>query len=238
MRPKKLDGPLHKFLLHLHDIKAFEEHIEGGKKLAGHQTNTAAPLSTFFFTLRTPMSGGEKKGPLTEDDIRSIANDIYNAVRSANIEFDAVAGIPNAGNPIVLAFVETYVRLNKKPIRLVRLDKSMSRRNLTLMTVAARDRPKKTESRRERVLLLDDLITGSNTKWIAINALRRVGYEVAGIGVFIDREQGGSTNLRESGIPFAAVVTARDAIELYRDRRRISKENAKIHLDYLAKTKK
>lgn len=226
------------FLRHLHKIKAFEEHVGTGKKLASHQKVPASPLSTFFFNLRTPMSAGEKKGPLSEEGVRSIASDIFQKVLKAGIRFDAVAGIPHAGDPIALAFADTYERVYKKPLSVIALRKRTSIGNKTLISVYERDRPKQDAAPRMRILLLDDLITRADTKWLAIDALRRGRYEVAGVAVFIDREQGGAAELRGSGVPLVSVFTAQDIIEFYRDDGLTSKKNAAIHLEYLARTKK
>lgn len=68
---------------------------------------------------------------------------------------------------------------------------------------------------RLRVLLIDDLITKADTKWRAIDALRRGGYEVAGIVVYLDREQGGLQALSRSGIPILAVLKFSEMLDFY-----------------------
>lgn len=229
------------FLRHLHNIKAFEEHVDVGKRLASHQKDPSAPLSTFFFNLRSPMSAGEKKGPLSEEDIRSIASEIFQKVLKAGLQFDAVAGIPHAGDPLAIAFAEAYERVYNKPLKIIRLQKETGARGQTLIRVYDGDRPskkKKADAPRQRVLVLDDLITKADTKWLAINALRRVHFEVAGVAVFIDREQGGATELRRSGVPLTSVYTAKDVIMFLRDDDLISRKNFEIHMDYLARTKR
>ncbi|HWO07007.1 MAG TPA: hypothetical protein VNM40_00305 [Candidatus Paceibacterota bacterium] len=74
---------------------------------------------------------------------------------------------------------------------------------------------KKDDGRKVSVLVIDDLITAADSKWIAISALRRAGYDVAGVAVYLDREQGGFENVQGGGIPIVCVVKLRDALNFY-----------------------
>src|SRR3972149_2470184 len=75
---------------------------ERGFLLKAHEENPNLPLSPFFLNLRTPDN--PKPGPLTPDVVQLIAKAMHTLARQFSIAYDAVAGIPNAGDPFAEQF--------------------------------------------------------------------------------------------------------------------------------------
>ncbi len=67
----------------------------GAFKLKLHEKNPDAPLSPIYLTLRIPENGG----PLTDDDVEVIGQELYAMVQREGVIFDLVVGIPRAGEP-------------------------------------------------------------------------------------------------------------------------------------------
>ncbi|HWO07008.1 MAG TPA: hypothetical protein VNM40_00310 [Candidatus Paceibacterota bacterium] len=82
------------YLRRLIEIKAVQINTENGFRLAMHDKNPNAPLSPFYFMLRTPENKG---GPLQPADVRIIAHELANAAELKGISYDAVSSIPRAG---------------------------------------------------------------------------------------------------------------------------------------------
>lgn len=74
----------------------------GAFKLKLHEKNPDAPLSPFYLNLRT-KNNPTNPGPLTEDDCDSIATALWGIVQRNDLDFQAVAGIPHAADPIIEA---------------------------------------------------------------------------------------------------------------------------------------
>lgn len=216
------------FLKSLFNIGAIKIDTKKGFRLALHDKNPTAPLSPFYLNLRTPSN--PKPGSLQPTHVATIATEMDRVVEKAGWKFDCIAGIPRAGTPFAEAFFDVRASLGRKT-RIIRMKKSSkdSRALRVDSDYVIRDGGE----RRSRVLLIDDLITKADTKWIAINALRRGGYEVAGIVVYVDREQGGLEALRESGIPIIAVLKFSDMLKAYHEMEMISAGELATIKDYL-----
>lgn len=192
------------FLRRLHAIKAVQVDAQKGFRLALHDKNPNAPLSPFYFTFRTP---DHKDGPLQPEDVTTIASALMHAAASKRLKYTAVSGIPRAGTP----FAKSITTQTKIPYVLLKKNSAKSRS----MSVQTSISPVTADGLRHRVLLVDDLITRADTKWTAIDAMRRAGFEVAGIAVYLDREQGGSDNLLKSGIPIVSAVKLTQVLKFY-----------------------
>jgi orotate phosphoribosyltransferase len=193
-----------------------------GFRMALHDKQPQAPLSPIYLSYRTPNN---KNGPLTADDVETIARALLIAAGDKRIRFDAVAGIPRAGTP----FAKVIARLTGAPyIRM--LKRSNETRAVRVRTEVART---KSNGARVRVLLVDDLLTGADSKWLAIDALRRARFEVVGVAVYLDREQGGTETLVQSGIPVARVVGMSQMLSFYYEEGFISPEDYHIIRCYL-----
>ncbi|MCK4274218.1 MAG: orotate phosphoribosyltransferase [Dehalococcoidales bacterium] len=114
------------------------------------------------------------------------------------IDFDAIGGLAISAIPIVTA-VTVVSHIKGQPIR----------------SFWVREEPKKhgTEKRIEgqfkknsKVVIIDDVITGGNSIKKAIDAVRAEGCEVVKVIVVVDRNEGGSDQLREEGYDFKAII--------------------------------
>lgn len=170
----------------------------GAFKLKLHEKNPNAPLSPIYVTLRLPPDG-----PLTDEDIEVIGQATYTMVQQAGVEFNLVGGIPRAGEPIA----KVVSRLSGKP--LLKLVKKIEggRRKIDAVdgeyTVGL------------RVLIIDDLITQADTKKEAIGVVEAAKLVVAAIAVLIDRQQGGSEELKKMGYKLLAVFPLDALLDYY-----------------------
>lgn len=60
---------------------------------------------------------------------------------------------------------------------------------------------------RDRVALIEDVVTTGGASLTAVELLQNAGAEVAGVLAVVDREQGGRERFAEAGIPFRALFT-------------------------------
>jgi|WetSurMetagenome_2_1015567.scaffolds.fasta_scaffold42652_2 orotate phosphoribosyltransferase len=97
----------------------------------------------------------------------------------------------------------------------------------------------KTEAgEKKKLRIIDDLVTGADTKFEAIKAAEELGYEVTDIAVIIDREQGGAKQLAEKGYKLRAAFTITQLLDYYLRTGRITKEKYNESKAYLAASKK
>jgi len=143
-----------------------------------------APLSPIYITLRRPPDG-----PLTDEDIEAIGQELYALVARKKVLFDFVAGIPRAGEPIA----EVVSRLSGRP--LLKLGKKIEGDIRKIDSITSGE-----YRSGQLVLLVDDLITQADTKKEAIGVCEKAELIVAGVVVLVDREQGGSEDLGNAGL--------------------------------------
>ena len=156
----------------------------GAFKLKLHEKYPDAPLSPIYITLRKPEIGG----PLTDEDVEAIGQELYELVKKRKVLFDLVAGIPRAGEPLA----EVVSRLSGRP--LIKLGKKIEGDTRKIDSIVSGEyRPG------QLVLLVDDLITQADTKKEAIGVCENGKLVVAGVVVLVDREQGGSEDLGKAG---------------------------------------
>jgi orotate phosphoribosyltransferase len=218
------------FLTELHRIGAIKIDTEKGFTLTLHDKNPSAPLSPIYINLRT--SKNPKPGPLLASQVETIAHEINRVVDKAHLRFDCIAGIPRAGVPFAEAMHELRKRF-RGTTDLIRLQKKGT--NSRSLSVSSRHVVRDRDGYRPRVLLIDDLITSATTKWAAIEAARRGGYEVAGIAVYLDREQGGFAMLEKNGIPITAAIKFSEMLQFYQETDIIGQDQMNAINRYLAK---
>lgn len=175
---------------------------ERGFKLKLHEKSPDAPLSPIYFNLRTPDN--PKPGPLTEYLVEMAGHCMRFAIHEKNLTFDAVCGVPRAGDP----FASAIARLVGVPT--IQLEKSEQGgiRKIASLKGAIPASVKK-------AVVLDDLVTKADSKREAIEVLRDAGIEVTDIIVLLDREQGGREELRECGCTLHSVFTISELLDLY-----------------------
>ena len=175
----------------------------GEFRLKLHDTHPTEPLSPFYFNIRTPDN--PKPGPLDRFTLKMIAEGFRQILARKELSFVAMSGIPNAGVPLVMA----YVHSNQcKVVRLRKVEKADTR---SISGAYIQDLP----PFHSRILLVDDVITGAETKLEAIATLRTLGMIVEDLLVVIDREQGGVKRVKEEGVITHCLFGARELFEHY-----------------------
>ena len=214
-----------KFLRELYRIGAVKVDAQNGFRLALHDKDPSAPLSPFYINLRMPEN---KDGPLQPQHVESIATELMSLAARRHIDYDAIAGIPRAGTPFARRMVAISGKTEPKEYVSLRKTSATSR------AMRAKERtPGHADRGIRRVLIVDDLITKADTKLTAIKAIQDAGYLVAGIVVYLDREQGGVQELRKMQIPAYAVVRLTEMLDFYGAENLISAKDLRAINTYL-----
>lgn len=193
---------------------------ERGFKMKLHDKNPDAPLSPVYMNLRTPDN--PKPGPLTPEIVELAAHCMAQAISQHELDFDVIAGIPRAGEPFAAALAKI---LNCELVKLVK-DESGGGRKIV-------SGESKSQLKRG-ALPIDDLITGADTKFEAIDALIEMGYTVSDLAVLIDREQRGRQKMGERGVGLCAVMTFTEMLDILVEEERITPELRAEIKTYLA----
>jgi len=192
----------------------------GAFRLKLHETHPDAPLSPIYLNLRTPDN---KEGPLTEEMVEAIGKEIFDVVNSAAVEFERVVGIPRAGGP----FANVVSRLSGKPQIILGKKVEGDRRKIDSI-ISGDYRPG------QPVILIDDLITQADTKKEAIKVCEEAGLRVVGVAVGVDREQGGSEELKNMGYNVYTVFTLIALLDYYVHVGEIDQRMHTLVMNYLA----
>jgi len=199
----------------------------GEFQLKMHEKHPDAPLSPVYLNFRIPP-----KGKLTDEIIGEIGQILWKAARKSESLFYLVIGLPKAGDPLAKALVRAsdgiigYDQL----IFLKKEETSTSRRILPEIDgefIAG-----------DICLVVDDLITGADTKLEGVSALRSNGLLVEDCLVLVDREQGGKEELAKYGVKLHSVFTMSKLLDIYVEERLISKEVRQKVIDYQERVKK
>ncbi|MEK7615092.1 MAG: hypothetical protein AAB431_01760 [Patescibacteria group bacterium] len=195
----------------------------GNFTLKLHEKQPNAPLSPYFFNLRTPDN--PKPGPLTLAELRLIGSAFFlEFVLGRNLPHDVICGIPNAGEPLVLALREQGLM---PVLQLLKTDDGDGRRISGI-------RPGHHIRSGARVLLLDDVVIEADTKIEAITVLRDAGFVVEHLLVVIDRQQGGVPLVAARGVRTHSLFTTTELIEYYHQSGRIDEAMHERATTYLA----
>ena len=136
-----------------------------------------------------------------------------------------MAGIPEAGTPIVEAFIKIYRSRRGQAVQILKLVKRGKTREI-MVASGCYDQG--------TVLLLDDLITKAGSKLNAIQRIESIGLKVKDVLVLVDREQGGGQELKEKGYNLHSVFPFSELLELYFNKGRINKDLYNEIVAYLA----
>jgi orotate phosphoribosyltransferase len=215
----------------LYDVGAVKLQQDGeeGFRMKIHDTEPDRPLSPIFLQIRTKEHSSHGEGPLTENEVNQIGAELYELLERVGVEYDHVAGIPEAAVPFADAFVdvsETRGEGDSKLIMHKKGDVADGSRHITDQVDGDYDPG-------ESALLIDDLITHATTKLEAAAALRNNGLRVDALAVVVDREQGGVRQMEDTGVETHAVFTLTQLLDLYLDEERITPEMRQKIDDYL-----
>lgn len=181
-----------------------------------HEQFPDAPLSPMYVNLRSlPENLVDKIG-----DVMS------------GMEFDEVADycspIPKAANPLA----ESFSKYSGIPmIHIFDKEETTEKRRIIPLAGAPKGEGKK-------LLIIDDLITKAASKLEAIKVAEDLGYKVVGVAVLVDREEGGSEELKKHGHKLYAAVKLMDLLKYYLEKQLISQKQFDETMDYLDQSKK
>lgn len=218
---------LNDFLCRLYTCGAVKIDTDKGFRLKLHDSNPTAPLSPLYFNLRVPANKG---GPLNEMDVHEIADFFYHYLRNnSGLTFDAICPVPNAGDPFVKELQKIFRERNgwEPPVLELSKEETSGGRRVGELK-ATRYSPAGMV-----VLIIDDLISRSDSKAEAVESLRRAGCLVHDCLVFLDREQGGSRALAKMGVKLHAIASVSGTLALYKDQDLITGQQLCTILNYL-----
>ncbi len=196
----------------------------GAFRLKLHETHPDAPLSPIFFNLRT--ADNPKPGPLRASDLAMIAEGFEQMIARDKICYDGVCAIPNAGTP----FATTLQERSNGQLQIVELAKQDNGTKRRIDGVLA----KGGLHRGARVLLIDDVVTGADTKIEAIKVLRDAGFVVSDLLIIVDRQQDkGRETVEAQNVRIHSLFTMRDLIAFYFLRQWIGQDKHREVLAYL-----
>lgn len=178
-----------------------------GFLVKAHEGDARAPLSPFYLNLRTPDH--PKGGPLTIDLLTMVAQEIATMVEVSDICYEYMVGIPHAGTPLA----DTVAELLGRRVSLLHLEKEEGEEGRRV----ARLRQGSQEPN-DRIILIDDVISGGDSKLEALTALEEHGLIVEGLFVLVDREQGGAEMLRDHGYRVFCALSLSEMLDLYKKR--------------------
>lgn len=191
----------------LFDIGAIEF---GAFRLKHHEKNPTQPPSPVYLNLRTPTN--PKPGPLTAEHLVMIGRELANVAAREELFYDRVAGIPNAGCPLANAFslVEYEHPRHRQHPMFAYLSKATHGqvRNIVRLSPGSYQPG-------DLILLIDDVITGADTKREAIEAIERAGCIVKDLLVLVDREQGGTEEMHHFDVRVHSVFTLTELVSFY-----------------------
>lgn len=196
----------------------------GAFKLKLHEKNPDAPLSPFFLNLRS--GDNPKPGPLASVDFDLIARALWEKTTEEGLSFQAIVGIPNAGDPII----EAIKRLVPTPrgFRVIKLFKEVLGGKRKIIPL-----PGFEYWNNEKVLVFDDLITKADSKIEAIKAIESKGSIVKNLLVLVDRQQGGQAQLKNAGYNLVSCFTIRQVLNYYKATGKISGQKYQECISYI-----
>lgn len=199
----------------------------GRFELKHNESDPLAEKSPIKFELRTPDH--PKGGPLTEVVVSLIGQELYKAVPKG-WEYEHIAGIPDAGDPLTSAFNRARaeaIGFTTSQLRLGR-KKHGSFRRVGKVIFGEFDEG-------DSAVVIDDVVTYGQSKAETLAELELQGIRVAGFAVVIDREQGGRRILERQGYEFVAVFTIGELMEFYVAEGNITPDQAEEVMSYVAR---
>lgn len=215
-------------LMRLRGVGAVAVDLEKGFLLKHHENRPGAKRSPIKINLATPDVRPD--GMLTPVDMRNVIRFMWKYSKEKSLRYSGVAGVPNAGNALAEAFVDTAYHDAGEVVSLLTLDKyeEGGKRHIGKLKKVSPTLP-----RGERVLLLDDVATKGESKEEAAEQLRAEGYEVHDCLMFVDREQGASASLELINLNLHAVTTLQNMVSLYHQRGFINDRELEIIRGYV-----
>ena len=193
--------------LQLFDVGAIKF---GAFKLKLHEVKPGAPLSPIYIDLRIVRSFPEVISSVVE---------VYEGLMQG-VRFDLYADVPTAVTPFV-AILSYKTRIPMISPRIVEKEHGTKHRIDGIFEAG------------QVALLIDDLITKADSKLKAISILEDNGLRVYDVIVLIDREQGGSQELKKLGYACRSAFKLKKLLNFYSESEKISQEQYVKTVTYL-----
>lgn len=179
---------------------------ERGFRIKLHEKHPEKPLSPFFLNLRTPDN--PNPGPLTPSTVTIAARCMVEVIKEQEIAYDAITGIPNAGDPFAMALAE----LSPGTPRIEMFKDNLPDGKRCIAGLKYNGGAVKPH---DIVLLTDDLVSAADSKVEAIEVLEGATFRVFDVLVLVDRDQGGRQELANRGYMLHSVFDVYVLIGMY-----------------------
>jgi len=141
------------------------------------------------------------------------------------LNFDRIAGVPYAALPIASVISVEY------KVPMVYMRKEKQDHGITKLIQGE-------YKKGEKVVVIDDIVTTSNSKFIAIKPLEKSGLKVKDVLILLDREQGGKSNLKAKGYNLYSIFMMTEALDILKKYKKITKKKYQEVINYLKDSKK
>lgn len=215
-RRKQLKDGSFDFYLIVRNTRPIDFRVDPGEFVVKHHEKTpAAPLSPMYISLRN----------LPDNLVKAIAQTLAKIKLSQKPDF--LTGIPKAALP----FTKAYSELTGIPeIQIFDKEDWEAKRSVIPYKNAPKGNGKK-------LLIIDDLITKGHSKLEAFKIAKDLGYEIVGLLLLFDRQEGGVEELQKMGYKIYAAMKLKPTLEYYLDTGKISKDQYNQTIAYLNSSK-
>lgn len=200
--------------------------LENGFALKIHERYPEAPRSPIYLSLRPE---GVKDGKLSAKDFDLIGIALRDMIELEQMHTSNtwIAGIPAAGDPILDAVARNCTKLPPR-LKLQKIETYGGRKIAAINENDICHGPKNGDT----VLLVDDLVTGADTKFEAIEVIRATGADVTDLPVFLDRSYDAKDRLYENGVKLHAVWHFDDLIDFALIKRYLNRRQCDVIAGY------
>lgn len=214
-RKQNPDGS-YEFFLITRDTSPVDFRVDEGEFVFKHHEQfPGAPLSPMYINLRSlPQNLVDKIG------------DLMGEIKFDE-QADACAPIPKAANPLAESFSK---KTGIPTIQIFDKEETTEKRRI----IPLKDAP---NGEGKKLLIIDDLITKAASKIEAIKVAEDLGYQVIGVVVLIDREEGGSEQLSKLGYKLYSAVSLLDLLNYYVEKQLITQDQFNETMKYLELSK-
>lgn len=206
---------LQEFLVHLYRSGTVQiaEEGEPGFRFKLHEKNPEAPLSPIKIHLCTPDIRSE--GRLTAEDVQQIGRFFAAFVTDEGFDVRAIAGLPNAGDPLARALRDA---MRPQEVALLKLEKVVTDQGRRIGGLIDTDRYLPGGS----VWIIDDLATHGDTKVEGASSLCAAGYPVEHCLVLLEYGPRPAQEMRARDIQLHALTTVTQLVDFLQERNEIS----------------
>jgi len=196
-----------KLALQLFDIGAIKF---GSFRLKLHEKKPDAPLSPIYIDLRIIRSF-----PLVMDLTINVYKELI-----LGLNYDLIADVPTAATPIA-ALLSHDLKVGMISPRIEEKEHGVTTKVEGVF------------KKGNIVLLVDDLVTRAESKLEAIRSLEEQGLIVRDVIVLVDREQGGSYQLKKAGYHCHAAILMSELLDIYLKEKKINQDEYDLTVTYL-----